>query len=201
MKITVLDGVVENPGDLSWDGLERLGELTVYDRTSMTDEDEIVERIGNAEVVITNKTPLGRAVLERCPSIRFISVLATGYNVVDCDCAKEKGIPVSNVPAYGTDVVAQFAIALLLEICHHVGAHSEAVRQGRWENCPDWCFWDYPLIELAGKTMGIIGSARRPERLPKRWECGYLRSVPMRARRAGKSESMWIWIRCWQSRM
>ena len=160
MKITVLDGVVENPGDLSWNGLERLGELTVYDRTSMTDEDEIVERIGNAEVVITNKTPLGRAVLERCPSIRFISVLATGYNVVDCDCAKERGIPVSNVPAYGTDVVAQFAIALLLEICHHVGAHSEAVRQGRWENCPDWCFWDYPLIELAGKTMGIIGFGR-----------------------------------------
>ena len=133
MKITVLDGVVENPGDLSWNGLERLGELTVYDRTSMTDEDEIVERIGNAEVVITNKTPLGRAVLERCPSIRFISVLATGYNVVDCDCAKERGIPVSNVPAYGTDVVAQFAIALLLEICHHVGAHSEAVCQGHWE--------------------------------------------------------------------
>lgn len=160
MKITVLDGGIENPGDLSWKELAKLGDLTVYERTSMTDEDEIVERIGSSGVVITNKTPLGRSVLDRCPSVRFISVLATGYNVVDCACAREKGIPVSNVPAYGTDVVSQFAISLLLEICGHVGAHSEAVHQGRWENCTDWCFWDYPLIELAGKTMGIIGFGR-----------------------------------------
>lgn len=160
MKIVVLDGAVENPGDLSWEELGKLGELTVYERTSMTDEAEIARRIGGASVVITNKTPITRGVLERCPSVRYISVLATGYNVIDCAAAREKGIPVSNVPAYGTDVVGQFAIALLLEICHHIGAHSEAVRQGRWERSTDWCFWDYPLMELAGKTMGIIGFGR-----------------------------------------
>ena len=160
MKIVVLDGAVENPGDLSWEELGKLGELTVYERTSMTDEAEIARRIGGASVVITNKTPITRGVLERCPSVRYISVLATGYNVIDCAAAREKGIPVSNVPAYGTDVVGQFAIALLLEICHHIGAHSEAVHQGRWERSTDWCFWDYPLMELAGKTMGIIGFGR-----------------------------------------
>ena len=160
MKIVVLDGAVENPGDLSWEELGKLGELTVYERTSMTDEAEIARRIGGASVVITNKTPITRGVLERCPSVRYISVLATGYNVIDCAAAREEGIPVSNVPAYGTDVVGQFAIALLLEICHHIGAHSEAVRQGRWEHSTDWCFWDYPLMELAGKTMGIIGFGR-----------------------------------------
>lgn len=160
MKIVVLDGAVENPGDLSWEELGKLGELTVYERTSMTDEAEIARRIGGASVVITNKTPITRGVLERCPSVRYISVLATGYNVIDCAAAREKGIPVSNVPAYGTYVVGQFAIALLLEICHHIGAHSEAVRQGRWEHSTDWCFWDYPLMELAGKTMGIIGFGR-----------------------------------------
>ena len=160
MKIVVLDGAVENPGDLSWEELGKLGELTVYERTSMTDEAEIARRIGGASVVITNKTPITRGVLERCPSVRYISVLATGYNVIDCAAARERGIPVSNVPAYGTDVVGQFAIALLLEICHHIGAHSEAVRQGRWEHSTDWCFWDYPLMELAGKTMGIIGFGR-----------------------------------------
>ena len=160
MKIVVLDGAVENPGDLSWEELGKLGELTVYERTSMTDEAEIARRIGGASVVVTNKTPITRGVLERCPSVRYISVLATGYNVIDCAAAREKGIPVSNVPAYGTDVVGQFAIALLLEICHHIGAHSEAVRQGRWEHSTDWCFWDYPLMELAGKTMGIIGFGR-----------------------------------------
>ncbi len=160
MKIVVLDGGVENPGDLSWGELEKLGDLRVYERTSMTDESEIEERIGDASVVITNKTPITRKVLEHCPSVKFISVLATGYNVIDCGAAAEKGIPVSNVPAYGTDIVGQFAIALLLEICHHIGAHSDAVHQGRWENSADWCFWDYPLIELAGKTLGIIGFGR-----------------------------------------
>ena len=160
MKIVVLDGYTENPGDLSWGPLEALGELTVYDRTPVEDEAEIRRRIGEAEVVFTNKVPLSRRVIEGCPGLRFISVLATGYNVVDVDAARERGIPVSNIPAYGTASVAQFAIALLLEICHHVGGHSQAVRQGRWESCPDWCFWDYPLIELAGKTMGIIGFGR-----------------------------------------
>jgi len=159
MKIVILDGYTENPGDLSWKPLERFGELSVYDRTPY-ENSEIIRRIGDAEIVVTNKTPLGREVLEACPSIRFIAVLATGYNVVDVTCAREKGIPVSNVPAYGTAAVGQFAIALLLEICSHVAHHSDAVHAGRWQSAPDWTFWDYPLIELAGKTMGIIGFGR-----------------------------------------
>lgn len=160
MKIVVLDGYTENPGDLSWNELADLGELTVYDRTSLTDEQEIIERIGNAEIVFTNKTPINRDVIDSCPSIRFIALLATGYNVVDVEYAKSKGIPVSNVPAYGTQAVSQFAIALLLEICHHIGHHDKAVKDGRWESNPDFCFWDYPLIQLTGKTMGIVGFGR-----------------------------------------
>ena len=157
MRITVLDGYTENPGDLSWAGLEALGELTVYDRTSLTDEEEIVSRIGNAEIIVTNKTPVSRAVLERCPGVRLIAVLATGYNVVDCACARERGIPVCNVPVYGTRSVSQFAIALLLEVCHHIDHHSRTVYDGKWQNHEDWCYWDYPLIELAGKTYGLLG--------------------------------------------
>ena len=157
MKIVILDGYTENPGDLSWDGLSALGELTVYDRTSLTDESETIARIGDADIAITNKTPISRAVMDACPNLKFIAVLATGYNVIDIACAKEKGIPVSNVPVYGTYSVSQFAIALLLEICHHIGHHSNTVHEGKWERCADWCYWDYPLIELEGKTMGIIG--------------------------------------------
>lgn len=157
MKIVVLDGYTENPGDLSWDGFRQLGELTVYDRT---EKEDIIPRIGDAEAVILNKTPISRETLEACPQIRYIGVLATGYNVVDVEAAAEKGIAVSNIPTYGTASVAQFAIAMLLEICHHVAHHSDAVHEGRWESSPDWCFWDYPLIELAGKTMGIIGFGR-----------------------------------------
>ena len=157
MKIVVLDGYTENPGDLSWEKLEALGELTVYDRTPA---DKVIERIGDAEIVYTNKTPITRETMDACPNIKFISVLATGYNIVDYVAAKEKGIPVTNVPTYGTASVAQFAIALLLEVCHHVAHHDKAVHEGRWESNPDWCFWDYPLIELAGKTMGIIGLGR-----------------------------------------
>ena len=160
MKIVILDGYTENPGDLSWDALAALGELTVYDRSSRTDQQEAIDRIGDAEIVITNKTPITRAVLGACPSVRFIGVLATGYNVVDTACARERGIPVSNVPAYGTAALGQFTIALLLEICHHVAHHSETVFAGKWEHCPDFCYWDYPLIELDGKTMGIIGFGR-----------------------------------------
>lgn len=157
MKIVVLDGYTLNPGDISWEGMEALGDVTVYDRTK---EDEIVARIGDAEVVYTNKTPITRETLDACPSVKFIGVLATGYNVVDIEAAKEKGIPVSNIPTYGTAAVSQFAIALLLELCHHVGEHSQAVKAGDWSNNPDWCFWNYPLVELAGKTMGIIGFGR-----------------------------------------
>ena len=159
MKIVILDGYTENPGDLSWDGISAFGDVTVYDRTPY-ETAEIVRRISDAEIVITNKTPLGREVLDACPSIRFIAVLATGYNVVDVKAAREKGIPVSNVPAYGTASVAQYAIALLLEITSRVAHHSEAVHAGRWEHAQDWTFWDYPLIELAGKTMGIVGFGR-----------------------------------------
>ena len=160
MKIVVLDGYTENPGDLSWEELGKLGELTVYDRTSLTDEAEAIARIGDAEIVFTNKTPITRKVLDACPGIRFISLLATGYNCVDYVYAREKGIPVANVPTYGTASVGQFAIALLLEICHHIGHHDASVHAGNWERCADWCYWDYPLIELAGKTMGIIGFGR-----------------------------------------
>ncbi|MCR5137200.1 MAG: D-2-hydroxyacid dehydrogenase [Oscillospiraceae bacterium] len=156
MKIVVLDGYTENPGDLSWEPLKKFGDLTVYDRTPYEDA-VIAERIGDAEVVFTNKCPIRRPVFDACPKLRYISVLATGYNIVDVQCAAEKGIPVSNIPTYGTAAVGQFAIALLLEICHHVAHHSAAVHEGRWESNPDWCFWDYPLIELAGKTIGIIG--------------------------------------------
>ena len=160
MKIVVLDGYTENPGDLSWEELGKLGELTVYDRTSLTDEAEAIVRIGDAEIVFTNKTPITRKVLDACPGIRFISLLATGYNCVDYAYAREKGIPVTNVPTYGTASVGQFAIALLLEICHHIGHHDASVHAGNWERCADWCYWDYPLIELDGKTMGIIGFGR-----------------------------------------
>ena len=157
MNIVILDGYTENPGDLSWEELAKLGELTVYDRTPA---EEIVNRIGDAEIVITNKTPISRETMEVCPNIKYIALLATGYNVVDVNAAKEKGIPVSNVPTYGTAAVGQFAIAMLLEICHHVAHHSDTVHAGKWNSCIDWCYWDYPLIELDGKTMGIIGFGR-----------------------------------------
>jgi glycerate dehydrogenase len=160
MKIVILDGYTENPGDLSWEGFEKLGELTVYDRTSLTDPGEAVRRIGGAEAVIVNKTPVTAEVIAACPSIRYIGVLATGYNIVDVKAARARGIVVTNIPRYGTAAVGQFAIALLLEICHRIGHHDRTVHEGRWENSPDWCYWDYPLIELAGKTMGIIGFGR-----------------------------------------
>jgi glycerate dehydrogenase len=160
MKIVILDGYPENPGDLSWGEFEKFGELKVYDRTSLTDPKESIARIGDAEVVYVNKTPLTAEVFNACPSIKFVGVLATGYNVVDVNAAKAKGIPVCNIPTYGTAAVGQFAIALLLEICHHIGHHDKAVHEGRWENNVDWCFWDFPLIELAGKTIGIIGFGR-----------------------------------------
>lgn len=156
MKIVVLDGYAGNPGDLSWDALGALGELTVYDRTP-AQPDLVIERIGDAEILFTNKTPLSRQILTACPNLKFVGILATGYNIVDVDAAKELGIPVCNVPGYSTDAVAQMTLALLLEICHHVAHHSQQVHAGQWSSSRDFCFWDYPLIELAGKTMGIIG--------------------------------------------
>mgnify|MGYP002870117418 CR=1 FL=1 len=160
MKLVCLDGYCENPGDLSWAPVaDQVDEFIVYDRTEKTFE-ATVERIGDAEVVFTNKTPITKKIIDACPGMKFISVLATGYNVVDYQYAKEKGIPVTNVPTYGTASVGQFAIALLLEICHHIGHHNESVHAGDWERSADFCYWDYPLIELDGKTMGIIGFGR-----------------------------------------
>lgn len=157
MKIVVLDGKVLNPGDLSWDGFRELGELVLYDRTSLNDEAEIIERIGEAELVLTNKTPICEAVLAACPQIRYIGMLSTGYNVVDIEAAAARGIPVCNVRTYGTEEVAQHAFALLLEITNGVGLHSREVKAGRWTAQRDYCFWLHPILELNGKTMGIVG--------------------------------------------
>lgn len=157
MKAVILDGYTLNPGDLSWNELSAQCELTVYPRTA---EGEAAVRIGDAPIVFTNKVPITRQLLQDCPNIRYVGVLATGYNVVDVEAAAELGVTVTNIPTYGTTAVAQFVFALLLELCHHVGHHDAAVHQGRWSSCPDWCFWDYPLMELAGLTMGIVGFGR-----------------------------------------
>lgn len=160
MKIVVLDGYTENPGDLSWDALEKLGDVTVYDRTSYTESPLIAERLKDAQIAVINKTPISKKTIDACPSLKAIAVLATGYNVVDYAYAAEKGIPVLNVPTYGTQIVGQYAVGLLLEICSHYAYHDQAVKAGKWEHNDDWCFWDYPMIELYGKTAGIIGLGR-----------------------------------------
>ena len=160
MKIVVLDGYTENPGDISWAPLEALGDVTVYDRTSYAESPLIAQRIGDAEIAVTNKTPLTRAVIDACPNLRAIAVLATGYNVVDTVYARTKDIPVMNVPVYGTDNVAQHAVALLLEACSHVGLHDRSVHAGEWTESADFCYWKRPLIEISGKTAGIIGFGR-----------------------------------------
>ena len=154
MKIVVLDGYTLNPGDLSWDGLKQWGDVMVYDRSP---PDTVVERAAGAEIIFTNKAPLGENILQQLPALKFIGVLATGYNIVNTDVAKAKGIVVANVPGYGTASVAQMTFALLLELCHRVQRHSDTVMEGKWVRSLDWCYWDYPLVELAGKTMGIIG--------------------------------------------
>lgn len=164
MKIVVLDGYTLNPGDLSWDELKDLGELTVYDRTPAN---KVIERIGDADIVYTNKTPITKEILDSCPNIKFIGELATGYNNIDIIAAKNKNIPVCNIPTYGTNAVAQFAMALLLELCHHVGEYSDEVKNGEWTNNMDWCFWNHPMVELDGKTMGIIGFGRIGQRTAK----------------------------------
>ena len=161
MKIVVLDGGTLNPGDLSWSGFETLGQVQVYDRTP---QEKTVERIGDSELVLTNKTAITREIMEQCPDLRYIGVLATGYNVVDVKAAGERGIVVTNIPSYGTAAVAQYAFALLLELCHHVGLHDASVKAGEWEHCQDFCYWKTPLMELAGKTMGIVGFGRIGQR-------------------------------------
>jgi glycerate dehydrogenase len=157
MKIVVLDGYTLNPGDLSWSELERLGEVTIYDRTPV---ELIVERSRGAEILLTNKTPLGENEFAQLPELKYIGVLATGYNIVDIENAKKRNIIVTNIPTYGTCSVAQMTFALILELCHHVQEHSNAVRRGDWSKSRDFCFWNYPLIELANKTIGIIGFGR-----------------------------------------
>lgn len=158
MKIVILEGHAVNPGDLSWDWLNAYGPVTVYPR--LAGPEETISRIGDAEIVLINKTPITEEILDACPGIKLICVLATGYNVVDCTAARSRGIPVCNVPDYGTCAVAQYTFALLLELCHQVGYHDQAVHNGKWTNCPDFCFWDTPQMELSGKTLGIIGFGR-----------------------------------------
>ncbi len=154
MKIVILDAYAANPGDLSWDEFAALGELTVYDRTA---QEDAAARIGDAEVVFINKVRLTDEIFAACPNLKLVSILATGYNIVDLAAAKRRGITVCNVPGYSTRAVVQMTFALLLEICQQVGLHSGAVHTGQWQSCPDFCFWDRPLIELDGKTMGIVG--------------------------------------------
>ena len=153
-KIVVLDGYTLNPGDLSWDALAVLGEMKVYDRTCPED---VIDRIGDANIVLTNKTVLSEDIIRSCPNVRYIGCSSTGYNVVDLKTTDELGIVVTNIPSYGTEAVAQHTMALLLEIASRVGMHADAVKEGQWANCPDFCFWNAPLFELLGKTMGIIG--------------------------------------------
>ena len=160
MKIVVLDGYTENPGDISWGPLEALGDVTVYDRTSYIESPLIAERIGDAEIIVINKTPISKETIDKCPNLKAISVLATGYNVVDYEYANAKGILVQNVPVYGTDNVSQFAVSLLLEVCSRIGHHDQSVHAGEWAANADWCYWHYPLIEVSGKTAGIIGLGR-----------------------------------------
>ncbi len=157
MKIVVLDGYTLNPGDLSWDELKALGECEIYDRTP---PELVVERARDADIVLTNKVVLDAEVLAQLPKLKFISVLATGYNIVDVEAARARNISVSNVPTYGTVSVAQMVFAHLLNLTQHVAEHAQGVQQGRWSRSPDWCYWDYPLIELAGLTMGIVGFGR-----------------------------------------
>ena len=178
MKIVVLDGYTENPGDLSWDGLKQLGELTVYD---FSEPAEAAERMADAEIVLTNKTVITREMIESHPHLRMIGVLATGFNVVDTVAAAERHIPVCNVPSYATDAVAQYTFALLLELCHRVGAHNQAVQEGRWTQGREFCFWDYPQIELSGKTMGLIGYGRigkAVERIARAFDMTVLHTTP-----------------------
>lgn len=157
MKIVVLDGYTLNPGDLSWSQLQALGDCTVHDRTP---NDRILKQAEGAEVLLTNKAPVTRETIEALPRLKYIGVLATGFNIVDTEAARQRGIPVTNVPAYGTASVAQMTIALLLELTQHAAHHAQTVRQGRWSQCPDFCYWDYPLVELDGLTMGIVGYGR-----------------------------------------
>lgn len=174
MKIVVLDGYAANPGDLNWDAVRGDHEFVLYDRTAPEDT---AARIADADIVLTNKVILNRELIQSAKHLKYIGVLATGYNVVDTAAARECNVIVTNIPAYSTDSVAQMVFALLLEICHRAGHHSDRVRAGAWSACPDFCFWDYPLIELAGKTMGIIGYGRIGHRVAEIARCFGMRVI------------------------
>lgn len=167
MKIVILDAYTTNPGDLSWERFKEFGELTVYDRGIKNDLQESIDRIQDADVVLTNKVPIKEELLEACPNIKYIGTLSTGYNIIDLDACRTRGIPVCNVPSYSTSAVAQFTMALLLEVCHHVGEHNNIVHSGGWERSVDFCFWNYPLIELSSKTIGIIGFGKIGQEVAK----------------------------------
>ena len=158
MKIVILDGRALNPGDMRYDIINQFGEVSLYQHTDSMEE--AIARIGDSQIVLTNKVPINRQILEACPNIQLICVLATGYNIVDVDACREREIPVCNVPSYGTAAVAQFTLALMLEICHRIGHHDRVVHEGKWCDCPNFCFWDTPQMELGGKTLGIIGFGR-----------------------------------------
>ncbi|QNI37352.1 D-2-hydroxyacid dehydrogenase [Edaphobacter albus] len=174
MTIVVLDGYPLNPGDNPWTPLEELGEVHVYDRSTPA---EAHERVAKADIILTNKTPLSRDIIQNAQHLKFISVLATGYNIVDIDAAKQQGIVVSNVPDYGTNTVAQFVMGLLLELCHRIGDHSNAVHSGAWTTSKDWTFWNSPQVELYGKTMGIVGFGRIGRRVAALAECFGMRVI------------------------
>ena len=158
MKIVILDARALNPGDLSYDCIRQFGDVTLYQRTDS--ESETIERIGDSEIVLVNKVPITEAVLAACPNIKLICVQATGYNIVDVEACAKRGIPVTNVPSYGTAAVAQFTMALMLEMCHRIGLHNHSVHQGDWAKAETFCYWLTPQMELAGKTLGIIGFGR-----------------------------------------
>ena len=162
MKIVVLDGYALNPGDISWDKIKELGEFSLYDTTEVND---VISRIGDAEIVITNKTSITQQLLEACPSIKYVGVLATGYNVVDINACKEKGVVVTNIPTYGTNAVAQYSMAMILELCHHIGEHYQSVRAGDWARNVNFSYWLHSTMELDSKTLGIIGFGRIGQQL------------------------------------
>jgi glycerate dehydrogenase len=162
VQIVVLDGFTVNPGDNSWESIEKLGSATVHDRTELNSVAEVAR---DAEIVITNKCPVTAEAIKKLPKLKFIAVTATGYNIVDVAAARRRGIPVSNVPEYGTTTVAQFTWALILELCHRVGMHAESVKAGDWAKSPDFCYWRTPQVELSGKTLGVVGYGRIARRV------------------------------------
>ena len=200
MNICVLDGYTLNPGDLSWDELHQLGHCEIHDRTPPA---ETVARARNAEIILTNKAPLTRATLAELPKLKYIGLLATGKNVIDLAAARERGVPVTNVPAYGTRTVAQATFALLLELANRVGHHAKRVRDGGWTRAADWCFWDSPLVELDGLTMGIVGFGGIGAAVADIAHAFGLKSSPTIPRRSRprRSFALWIWKRCFAPAM